>query len=194
MKFTVSTSNVEYMKKRIAKKLSHLKTDKFVTVGIHEDEGKHPDSDMTNAKLGAILNYGTTINHPGGTSYGVTSGNKVRFIKKGSSTKALGVTKAHTITIPASPWLEPGVNSGLKEYSKLIKNDIKDKKPLSLILERLGLVAVGKVQAYMNDLKTPANAPSTIKSKGFDNRLIHTGELKGAVNYKVVGNKPSEGI
>jgi|TARA_R110000744_G_scaffold45225_4_gene100452 hypothetical protein len=157
MKFTVSTSNVEYMKKRIAKKLSHLKTDKFVTVGIHSDAGTHEGSGLTNAALGATLNYGTK-------------------------------------NIPASPWLEPGVNSGLKEYSKLIKNDIKDKKPLSLILERLGLMASSKVQAYMNDLKTPANAPSTIKIKGFDNRLINTGELKNTVISKVVDNKPSEGI
>jgi len=165
MKFTVSTSNVEYMKKRIAKKLSHLKTDKFVTVGIHSDAGTHEGSGLTNAALGATLNYGT--DHAG---------------------------KNKKVKIPASPWLQPGVNSGLKEYSKLIKKDIKDKKPVSLILERLGLVAAGKVQAYMNDLKTPANAPSTIKSKGFDNRLINTGELKGTVTYKVVDDKPSEGI
>lgn len=165
MRFTVSTSNVEYMKKMIAKKLSHLKTDKFVTVGIHSDAGNHEDSGLTNASLGATLNYGT--DHAG-------RNNKVK--------------------IPARPWLEPGVNSGLKDYNKLIKHDIKSRLSLSKVLDRLGLTAVSKIQKYMDDLKTPANALSTIKIKGFDNPLIRTGELKGTVTYKVVDTKPSEGI
>lgn len=32
---------------------------KGVTVGIHEDAGMHPDSTITNAQIGALLNYGT---------------------------------------------------------------------------------------------------------------------------------------
>ena len=34
-------------------------TNKFVTVGMHEDSGLHGDDGITNAQLGATLHYGT---------------------------------------------------------------------------------------------------------------------------------------
>lgn len=165
MKVSISTSNVEYIKKRIDKKLSKLKTDKFVTVGIHSDTGTHEKSELTNAALGATLHYGTD-----------------------------NAGRNHKVKIPPRPWLDVGVNSGKKEYSKLIKKDIKNKKPLSLVLDRLGLVAVGKVQEYMTNLNSPPNSQVTVSIKGFNNPLIWTGELKNSVSYKIVNNKPHEGI
>lgn len=101
---------------------------------------------------------------------------------------------ADTVGIPARPWLSPGVNSGNEEYLKIIENTIANGEPIKQGLERVGLVAVGKVQKYMTELRTPANAPSTIKRKGSSNPLIDTGALRASVTYKVTSTKPTEGL
>ena len=143
----------------IKKALQELMTDKFVTVGIHEDSGTHEDSGITNAQLGAVMEFGTD------------NGN-----------------------IPARPWLSPGVDSGNKEYIGIIADGLEDGQPLSQSLERLGLVAVAKVQQYMVDLKSPPNAKSTVDKKGSSNPLIDTGALRQSVTYKVTDEKPNEGL
>lgn len=43
----------------IKKALSKFVTDKFVTVGIHEDENARPEKGVNNATLGAIQHFGT---------------------------------------------------------------------------------------------------------------------------------------
>ena len=48
--------------------------------------GQHESDDITNASLGAMLDMGADIDHPGGTSYGFASKaaaerNEVRFFK-----------------------------------------------------------------------------------------------------------------
>ena len=53
-------------------------------------------------------------------------------------------------------------------------------------LEAIGGYVVTHVQAYMVDLKTPPNAPSTIRRKGSSNPLIDTGQLKDSITWKVV--------
>lgn len=99
-----------------------------------------------------------------------------------------------TERIPARPWLVPGVNSGNEEYLKIISTAAENDEPLSVALERVGVVAASKVQIYMTELKSPANAPSTIKKKKSSNPLIDTGALRSSVTYKVTGSKPTEGI
>lgn len=46
-------------KDAIEKALKDFMTDKYVTIGIHEDAGMHDDSDITNAQLGAVQEFGT---------------------------------------------------------------------------------------------------------------------------------------
>lgn len=58
MVLKISVTDTQVAKDQIRKALEKLMTDKFVTVGMHEDAGQHPDSGMTNAQLGAILHYG----------------------------------------------------------------------------------------------------------------------------------------
>lgn len=49
----------------------------------------------------------------------------------------------------------------------------------------MGQRAVVAMKAAMAGIQTPSNAPSTIRQKGFDNPLIETGEMKGAVKYQI---------
>lgn len=184
---------------QLNREIESLMVDEYVTVGIHEDTGQHESGDITNAALGAVHEFGAEIDHPGGTSYGFASKaaadrNEVRFLKTGAGYAELGVTGPHTVNIPARPWLNPGVDAGTDEYLNIIEKAIKDGKPLNQALEVVGVVAVGHVQKYMTDLRTPPNAPSTIKAKGSSNPLIDSGALRQSVSFKVESNKPTEGL
>lgn len=195
----ITTSGVQQARDAIEKALRDFMTDEFVTIGIHEDAGQHESDDITNAQLGAVHEFGADIDHPGGTSFGFASKaaadrNEVRFLKKGSGFIELGVTGPHKINIPARPWLTPGVQSGNEEYLQIIESAIKANDPLSVALERVGVVAASKVQLFMTQLKSPANAPSTIKKKGSSNPLIDSGALRQSVTFKATSSEPTEGI
>ena len=195
----VTISNVQQSRDAIQKALRALMVDKHVTVGIHEDAGQHESDDITNAQLGAVHEFGADINHPGGTSYGYASKaaadrNDVRFLKSGRGHMELGVTGPHVIKIPARPWLNPGVVSGNAEYLEVIEETLKDGGTMTQALNKVGVVAVGKVQKYMTDLRTPPNAASTIKKKGSSKPLISSGALRQSVTYKIISGKPNEGL
>ena len=96
--------------------------------------------------------------------------------------------------IPARPWLDVGVESGNAEYLSIIKTAIEDQTPMEQALNQVGVEAVGKVQLYMKQLRSPANAESTVKAKGSANPLIDTGELRSSVNYSIISGEPEEGI
>lgn len=199
MVIKTTVTGAESAREAIEKALKDFMTDTFVTVGIHEDAGQHESDDITNAQLGAINEFGADIDHPGGTSFGFATKaaadrNEVRFLKKGAGFIELGATGPHKITIPARPWLSPGVQSGNEEYLQIIIDAVKKNKSMDLALKRVGVVAVSKVQLFMTELKTPPNAPSTIKKKGSSNPLIDSGALRQSVTFKVIKGKPTEGI
>ncbi|MFL1549757.1 hypothetical protein ACI77I_11725 [Pseudomonas sp. D47] len=183
----------------LSKELAALRSDKVVTVGIHEEAGDVESGDLTMAGLGATHEFGAEIKHPGGTSYGYASKaaadrDEVRFLKTGKGYMELGVTQAHTVTIPARPWLEPGVASATPEVLLTIQDGMEAGKSMDQILDAVGVVAAAEVQIYMRDLKTPPNAASTIRKKGSANPLIDAGALVKSVTYKVSIGPASEGL
>ena len=183
----------------VSKELAALRSDKIVTVGIHEEAGNVEKDDLTMASLGAIHEFGAEINHPGGTSYGYASKaaaerDEVRFLKKGAGYMEIGVTGPHKINIPARPWLEPGVVSATDAVMKTIQDGVEQGKDMGDILEAVGVVASGAVRVYMTELKTPPNAPSTIRKKGSANPLIDSGAMRASVTHKVQGGKVEEGL
>lgn len=152
----ITVPNLDKVMNDISKELAKVTTDKFVTVGVHQDDNARPDQ-ANNAQIGAMNHFGTD-------------------------------------RIPARPWLDVGVASASQEVLDTIAEAIEDGEPMDVALNRVGLVAVAGVQNYMDELSSPANAPSTVKRKGTDNPLIDTGELKQSVNYKITNTKPSEGL
>lgn len=183
----------------LKKALQDFMTNQVVTVGIHEDGNGRDSGEITNASLGAIHEFGATIEHPGGTDYGYSTqkdaeNGKVRFMKSGEGFMTLGRTEAHQIDIPARPWLEPGVASGNVQYLKIIEAGLKNGETLDEILPKIGAVAVANVQVYMTELKSPPNAASTIARKGSSNPLISSGVLRSSVDMKVQNVMPEEGL
>ena len=199
MGITLKVSNFQEVQEALKKALDEFRGNNTVLVGIHEAAGSVESGDLTMAKLGAIHEFGADIDHPGGTSYGYATerdaqDGKVRFLGTGKGFMELGVTGPHKITIPARPWLAPGVQSGTIEYLREIEKGVKKGDNLDMVLDRVGIIATGKVQQYMTDLRTPPNAPSTIAKKGSSNPLIDSGMLRGSVTYSVSPIKPSEGL
>lgn len=99
-----------------------------------------------------------------------------------------------TENIPARPWLDVGVSAGVKDYLEVVKEGIEKGLTNKQIVNQIGVEAVGFVQQYITDLKTPANKKSTIKKKGSDNPLIDTGSLRQSVTYTVTSKKPEAGL
>lgn len=194
MKVNVKIKDLQIARDIIKKELESLATRKNATIGIHEDAGIH-EGGITNAHLGATLNYGAEIDHPGGTRYTKTADGKARFISNDSTAPAMGVTGPHKINIPARPWLVPGAESGRKEQIEaFVETFVKTGGNSEAALEAAAATAVGNVQQYMTDLKDPANSPVTIAKKGSSNPLIDTGSLRGSVTYKINNVKPEEGL
>lgn len=96
--------------------------------------------------------------------------------------------------IPARPWLDVGVASGNKEYVTTIANGLEAGMTPDEILNQLGVLAVGNVQVYMTQLKSPPNAPSTVERKGSSNPLIDTGVLRSSVTFEITNEQLNEGL
>jgi hypothetical protein len=190
---------LQELQDELSKELAALKSDKVVTVGIHEEAGSVESGDITMAGLGATHEFGADIKHPGGTSYGYSSKaaadrDEVRFLKDGAGYMVLGVTQPHDINIPARPWLEPGVASATPEVLLTIQDGMEAGQSMDQILETVGVVAAAAVKVYMTDLKTPPNAASTVRKKGSNNPLIDKGHLRAAVTHKVSVGPVTEGL
>jgi len=166
MGLSVTTSETQIARDKLQQELKKFVTGKFVTVGIQENAGDHEGGDITNAHLGATLHFGAEIKTKNGK----------------------------TFSIPARPWLDVGVQSGVEDYNQLIQGGIEDGLPIDQILEQIGVVAVAAVQGYMTELNAPPNAPSTIAKKGSSNPLIDTGALRQSITYKIENGKPQEGL
>ena len=86
-------------------------------------------------------------------------------------------------------WFDENVDVLQATMERLIGQVVEGKISGRAALETIGGYVVTHVQAYMVDLKTPPNAPSTIARKGSSNPLIDTGQLKDAITWRVVGAK-----
>lgn len=199
MSISLTVEDFQKFQDELNQAFDEFASDAAVTVGIHEEAGNVESDDLTMAALGAVHEFGATINHPGGTSYGYATKaaadrDQVRFLKSGAGYMELGKTGPHIIDIPARPWLVPGVTNATEKLTQTVQDGLEDGLSLEQISEQLGAVAAGEVKKYMTDLKTPPNAKSTIRKKGSANPLIDSGAMRASVTYKVSGDDQSEGL
>lgn len=156
MKITASIKDLQLARDAIKKEVSKVMTSKVATIGIHADAGEH-EGGITNAQLGALLNYGNPLN------------------------KMFG----KPAPIPARPWLIPGVESGKREQMIAFAEVFGRTQSGEKALAAAATVATGNVQQYMTDLKDPPNSAVTIERKGSSNPLIDTGALRASVTWKI---------
>lgn len=158
------------------------------------DIGVHADEDETLIKIAGANEFGATINHPGGTPYGYNSAEdakngKVKFLKKGAGYAVLGVTKPHIIKIPERSYIRSTMDENAERYLKAagILTGLITEGEISKFeaLERMGQLIESDIKQKMINLKSPANAASTIRKKKTNNPLINKGLLLGSIRYVI---------
>lgn len=131
--------------------LKGLKTNHVLRVGILGADAKAQhdnESGLTNAELGSVHEFGTHINHPGGTPYKILANGMAQFVSKKDGA-GLPVTKAHAINIPARSFLEKPLkerlnfnNPDMKDFKKEIFKDYFVKNTPEQFLHDLGVKAL----------------------------------------------------
>lgn len=137
-----------------------------VTVGLHEDLGVHPgphnEKNLTYAQIGTIQEYGATVMHPDGKP----------------------------IDIPSRPFTASTFD---KNKSNIIADIVAMQKKLvagksALLNARIvGEKHEARQKAAMTAWTNPPNSARTVKLKGFNDPLVHTGAMIKGVNTKVNG-------
>lgn len=91
--------------------------------------------------------------------------------------------------IPERPFMRNAMTGNSAKYQAALKQAAKSilngTLSLQVVLSRLGIMAVGDIQASITALSSPPNSPVTIALKGSSKPLIDTGEMRQAVTYKV---------
>lgn len=100
--------------------------------------------------------------------------------------------------IPARPFILLAMKKNEARYRNFIKDQafsiLRGETTQEQVLNRLGAIVASDIQQSITDLKTPPNAPSTIRAKGSSNPLIDTGRMRSAVTFRVTdANAPSRG-
>lgn len=89
--------------------------------------------------------------------------------------------------VPERPFIRQAIKGADKDLIEVLKENID---PLDMVLTRqtagkMGQVMVGRIQRSITTLRTPPNAPATIRKKSSSNPLIDTGTLRQSVTYKI---------
>jgi hypothetical protein len=99
--------------------------------------------------------------------------------------------------VPSRPFLRAASREHGRQWLRLLRTAHRtyirgDTTRGEMQVRRLGLVAVGHVQASIRDGAWISNAPSTIARKGSDKPLIDSGQMRQSIRAQVslVGARP----
>ena len=91
--------------------------------------------------------------------------------------------------VPKRAFIEPSLKKNRRKYlvyaSKQITPVIRGKTSLNTAWQGLGLMAVADIQQYMVTASFTPLDPKTIKRKGSSRPLIHTGQMRQSITYRV---------
>lgn len=162
---------------------------KVLKVGFLNSE-TYPDGTPI-AYVAAIQEFGATITIPAhekelyfkkGKDGSV--GNK--FVKKSKSNFAQTASVGeYTVFIPPRPFMRNAIERNSSVWSKVFKDAIKRTGSIDQALAILGEKVKEGIQDSIREFSDPRNAPSTIRSKGFDAPLRDTGTMLQHVAYEV---------
>ncbi|MBX4889775.1 hypothetical protein [Rhizobium bangladeshense] len=91
--------------------------------------------------------------------------------------------------IPERPFMRNALRDNRGKYRDALRSSaakiLTGKTQLRTVLSKLGILAQGDVQGEITSLMSPPNSPVTVALKGSSKPLIDSGEMRGAVTYKV---------
>lgn len=100
----------------------------------------------------------------------------------------LKATTTH-ITIPERAFLRNGYDENKDEViakaEAVLGDVIGGTMSEQRLFELVGLLLKSKIQDYARDLNSPPNHPYTVERKGSANPLVDSGDMIGAISYKV---------
>lgn len=173
-------------------KMANLAKGPSVTIGVHkEDAPRADDSDLNNAELLALHEFGAVIQHPGGTPYIFDATGNIKFVPKGFPNPD-GYTQPHAIPIPARPVLRGALWDARRTVrtsvgivaGNYLSRGINAVSGLERAMDKIGKLLRSIVRARFGSGELEPNAPSTIKRKGFDMPLIESGRLLKSIDYE----------
>lgn len=167
-----------------------------VVVGIpYSNESEQADGGTKVIDYAIANEFGATINHPGGTSYGYRTerdakAGKVRFLKTGTGFQKLGVTGPHKIVIPARPFIRQPFDKNQEKLKKaaaqLLGHMLDGKITKRTALEVLGDTFLAEIRLAIERREFEPNAASTIRKKKSDKPLVgESGRLQQSLKYEV---------
>lgn len=91
--------------------------------------------------------------------------------------------------IPERPFMRNTMRANRGQYRDALKASaakiLRGETGLPVVLNKLGVLAQGGIQAEITSLSSPPNSPVTIALKGSSNPLIDSGEMRAAVTWKL---------
>ncbi len=103
-----------------------------------------------------------------------------------------GTTKAgrnNSVTIPERSFMRSTFDDNRVKYTQVLKSLMGDvlqgNKTVEQALSLFGERVVGDIKKKITSIREPANAPSTIEGKGFNNPLIRTGTMRSRIKKRV---------
>lgn len=91
--------------------------------------------------------------------------------------------------IPERPFVRNAMRNNRGKYADGLRNSasklVQGKGEVDQVLNKLGILAQGDIQAEITALATPPNSPVTVKLKGSNNPLVDTGGMRGAVTWEI---------
>ena len=93
------------------------------------------------------------------------------------------------ITIPERAFLRNGFDESKDEVidkaEKVLGDVIGGTMSANQLFELVGLLMKSRIQDYARDLDSPPLHPYTVEKKGSSNPLVSSGDMIGAISYKV---------
>lgn len=165
MKARVEVKNADSAKRSLEALINNLGDNTQVLIGVQKGAGNYDD--------GLPLAVVAAANH-------------------------FGANLAANISIPARPFLDVAIEKNQRKYSVTAKNllpkVLEGEMEMDQLLDSIGLQAASDVQEFMVELKTPPNAPRTVKKKGSSNPLIDSGHLVQSIRHEIAREPVEEGL
>lgn len=72
-----------------------------------------------------------------------------------------------------------------KKFLQGISGIINGNLTIDAMINKIGIEASTEYKEMIEEIKSPANSPATIRKKGFDNPMIETGHFKSNIAAKI---------
>ena len=180
----VDTNNLPMLRQQLRLMGSHI-----AEAGII---GKTADQKVSGSSL--TMHDLAVIQHEGCDIPADITSAKGRRVRRWLAANGVYLKKTTThVRIPARPFVDPVMDKAeaiaVKHLragiTQLIASGAKNSAAYRVVWDRIGSDIRTQIQQEMVRIRKPKNHPLTIRLKGSSNPLIHHGQLKGSVVYRV---------